>query len=154
MQETEIEGQQNQDKNVEAEPHPEGIHRGISNKELKKQLCCGDFPSFVHLEDDFEDDFVGVPVGEEIHPTGDGKGDHHARLTADGSAHGDKKKGERGEKKGNFEHVHSFTSVRLVIAAGKRKDLLPAALMNAVDKGLAWFDLRHNSRVRVTKPPY
>jgi hypothetical protein len=44
--------------------------------------------------------------------------------------------------------------VRLVAAAGKRKRPLPAALLNAVDKGLAWFDLRRNFRVRVEKPPY
>ena len=84
-------------------------------------IRCGDFPGFVHLEDDF----VGVPVREEIHCTGDGKSDDHARLTADGTAQGDKQKGETGEKKGDFEQVHTFTSVRLVAAAGKRKDLYP-----------------------------
>jgi hypothetical protein len=62
-------------------------------------------------------------------------------LAADGAPHGNKKKGKTGKKEEELEPIHTFNLRAVGCTAGKRKRPIPAAWLNAVDKGLAKLDI-------------
>ncbi|MEZ4550589.1 MAG: hypothetical protein R2874_08975 [Desulfobacterales bacterium] len=67
-------------------------------------LLPGGFPGLVN----FEDDFVRIPVGKEIHPSGKNQRDHHAGGASQHFSHPHDHPGHDRQKKGCFNLIAHF----------------------------------------------